>query len=177
MGERENLLEKFDELNDESKPHGIGEIWDIITSSDFRALQKKWFTPRASKSSDTFQTDYIKEITDYTLNAIRLYEDAVSHKAISCIELHFYQDVSVDKIQPQIEMQFDTGRYHIDIGMFWDDEIGLEREGKKNCQTMAETIWFECRENYRNTIDFLADTVGQAVEKKYPKVDVKYEII
>lgn len=58
----------------------------------------------------------------------------VSKKRFTYIELHFYQDASVDTIQPQIDIQFDTGLYHIDIGMFWDDELGLEREDKRTAR-------------------------------------------
>lgn len=131
MREHDNLFKAIEELKDESKPHSVDSILRIFANSDFHALQKQWFAPTPSKSLDAFRVDYPKEVADYTLNAISLYEDAVPHKVVSCIELQFYQDVSVDMIQPQIDLYFDTGLYHIDIGMFWSDEVGLEREGKR----------------------------------------------
>lgn len=177
MGEYDNLFEAIENLKDENEPHDVRSILRIVTSSDFRALQKQWFSSTPPKSSDMSQVDYPKEIADYTLNAIDLYEDAIPHKVVSCIELHFYQDASAEIIQPQIDIHFDTGLYHIDIGMFWNDEVGLEREGKKNCQTMAETIWYEYKdENYEDTIVSLANYVKQAVVKKHPKADVKCKI-
>ena len=176
MGEH-NFLDEINQLTEESKPHSTDSILRCICNADFRALQKRWFSQKPSESPDMLQADYAKEVADYTLAAIKLYKEAISHKKISYIELHFFQDASFNGIQPQIDIQFDTGLRHIDIGMFWDDGIGLDREGKKNCQTMAETVWYEYKaENSQDTLFPLVDMVKEMVKKMYPEVDVNCTI-
>ncbi|MGM9522152.1 MAG: hypothetical protein ACI3VB_06700 [Oscillospiraceae bacterium] len=53
----------------------------------------------------------------------------------------------------------------------------MEREGKKNCQTMAESVWFEYKEEFKVDFPSLADSIRQAVAGQYPKVEVNYEIV
>lgn len=177
MDEHNNLTNRIKGLTNNRKSHSASSILRIIRSADFQEVKKHWFTLEHTKSIDTVPPDYSSEVSDYTLTAINLYENAVEHKSINYIRLNFYQDISLDKIQPQIDIQFDSGLYHIDIGLFWDDEIGLERERKKECQTMAETIWYEYKtENHQGTILLLAERVKEIVTNKYPDIEVRYEI-
>jgi hypothetical protein len=170
--EHKNLFAMLEKLKDESKPHSTSEILGILSSSEFNDIKKQWFAPTPSVVMPASQESYVREITEYTLNAIRLYETAIPHKTISSIELFINQDAACEEIQPQIDIQFDTGLYHIDIGMFWDDEIGLEREGKKNCQTMAETVWFEFKGTPYMELSSLCNSIKQAVGEQYPASNV-----
>lgn len=172
------LLAQAEKLTKGDPEQFASGIQNLVQSEAFQTMRQEWLSP-TERPSDPVCPAYEEEIAEYTLKAIGLYAEAIPHHAIESIELCFDRDPACLEIQPQIGIQFDTGRYQIDIGMFWDDEIGLKRKGKKECQTMAESVWpaFKGRgEHLQEKIPPLAEAVRQAVAERYPSADVTSRI-
>ena len=95
---------------------------------------------------------YPDQIAGYVLQAIDLYCDAVSPQKLKAIRICFDTSLTLDEdemfdgeMQPTIDLTFDRNIYHVDVGALWNASIELERDGRKNVQIWAESVWPEIR--------------------------------
>lgn len=128
---------------------------------------------------------YPDQIAGYVLQTIGLYCDAVSPQKLKAIRLCFDTSLSLDEdktydgeMQPTIDLTFDRDTYHIDVGASWNAPIELERDGRKNAQIWAESVWPEyLRETSPSPKEIRQDgeDVRQTVAKQYPDIPVMVE--
>lgn len=151
------------------------DLLEIVNSAEFKAFTDDLFNASSDALSapEPSQDYFISEIIQYTIGTIKLYVDAIPHNSIQAIRLHFDPQASGQEIQPQIELQFDTGTYHIDIGELWRSEIELEPKQRKEMEIMAESIWFEyCDSGFSTDRSALVDEMQKAVGKQFPTAEV-----
>ena len=145
-------------------------------SKDFRALFSEEDMPPIS---------YAERIAGYVLQTIGLYCDAISPQKLKAIRLCFDTSLTLDEdemydgeMQPTVDLTFDRDTYHIDIGALWDAPIELERDGRKNAQIWAETVWPEYLRNMSPSPEEIkrdGQDVRQTIAKQYTGIPVTVE--
>ncbi len=134
--------------------------------------------------ADAPPVSYAKEIAGYVTQIIGLYCDALPDAVLQKVKLRF--DVSKpedeydenDEIQPTIEMTYDAGLRAVHPGLLWDETLELERDGRKNAQIWAESVWPEFRESASaEDVAKAAEQARDIVAKEFPGIPVDCEIV
>lgn len=170
----EEIKKRIKEIRDLAQ-NNPDEFLKFIKTEEFKSLTEKMYSP-SSQTGTSFSVDYIKEIGAYTVIAIGLYVSAIPHKTINSIKLLF-SDIPQENIQPLIDIELDSAFYHIDIENFWNNDTISDYDGKKECQTGAECVWCDFRnENPDIKMNTVADNIRLIVADSFPQVPVCYEL-
>ena len=124
---------------------------------------------------------YPDQIAGYVLQTI----DAVSPQKLKAIRLCFDSSLTLNEdemfngeMQPAIDLSFDRDTYHVDVGALWNAPIELERDGRKNAQIWAKSVWPEYLKEISPSAEEIrqdGEDVRQTVAKQYPGIPVTVE--
>ena len=168
-----------------------GNEEEIRELSDYLAAQAENSRNIASlfPAEEAPPVSYPKEIAGYVLQTIGLYCDALSPQKLQAIRLRFdgaplleageAEKTDPGDIQPVIGLSFEREEHQVRVGMLWDVSVALERDGRKNAQIWAESVWPEYLQEVKPSLSQFrqdAEDVRRLVEKEYPSVPVALEI-
>ena len=138
-----------------------------------------------SEASTQIAGGYPDQIAGYALQTIGLYCDAVAPQKLKAIRLCFDTALILDEdeiydgeTQPAIDLTFERDIYHIDAGALWNAPIELEREGRKNAQIWAESVWPEYLQVMSPSPEEIrkdGEKVRLTIAKQYPGIPVTVE--
>lgn len=145
---------------------------------NFDVLQKKWFgsTLQDETEAEPSADFYVGEIATYIDLAISMYAEAISHKTMKKVTQLFSKHCP-HEVEPQINIEFDSSTWTINISELWQSELNLDRETKNECVNLSSIVWYD----YRASVDVDqlqedAKRICFMLRQKYPSTEIAYLI-
>ena len=176
MKEYEEIAKHVEKISASGDP---GELKQLFSKDNaaFQSLLQSWFQPAPRPYTPPSRTYYLGEVVRYVDLPIQMHIKAIAHKELKAVKLLFSEKWE-GRIEPEINLEFDTASVNVVIDELWESELTLDRDMKEECVCTSGDVWGE----YRPTLDVAqlrkdADEICAQLQLRYPSTAVSYSLI